>query len=140
GSCRVQAHDTLELSRRNLAAYERVAWRRRGEPAHERPAPLHPGAQTETRRRLRQPRKLPVRRRVRANRDRARAFDRTMFCQSRRQRDFVLRARDAVRLRASERLLADRRFPFTCWGSFFAPVSRFHSSNVSAEILPSTSN
>ena len=39
------------------------------------------------------------------------------------------------------RLLRDDRgfvFRFTRSGSFFPPVSRFHSSNVCAEILPST--
>ena len=53
-----------ELSRRDPAAHLRAARRRRRQPAHERDAGLHPGAEAEARHRLRQPRELPFRRGV----------------------------------------------------------------------------
>jgi hypothetical protein len=48
---------------------------------------------------------------------------------------FVARLRASGRLPFFEAVRADARS-----GSFARPVSRFHSSNVSGEILPSTSN
>ena len=53
-----------------------------------------------------------------------------------RHRRFVV----ARRRGAGDFLLAPFDFDPTRSGSFFAPVSRFHSSNVSFEIFPSTSN
>jgi len=41
---------------------------------------------------------------------------------------------------AVDRFFAARRPGFTRSGSFFPPVSRFHSSKVCGEILPSTSS
>jgi hypothetical protein len=47
--------------------------------------------------------------------------------------------RDGARLRV-DFLLAAVAFRLTCSGSRFPPVSRFHSSNVPAEIFPATSS
>ena len=58
-------------------------------------------------------------------------------------RFFVSLRFDAVRFRfvdVSERFFVVDRFRVTRSGSRVAPVSRFHSSNVSFEILPSTSS